>query len=161
MPSGILPAITTIQRSAASQGKKVLAVPDEVGDSEGLYWKYESFLKRQDSAFYSVVGAAGELFSVRANLYEPLPHHIILDDFVLSLSIAQKGYRILYEPDAYAMELPSFSIGDEQKRKVRIAAGGSRQSACSPPCWHSGDIPNSPIYTFLTACSDGPLAPSA
>jgi len=120
--------------------KKVLAAPheagdsksdeaadskgDEVGDSEGLYWKYESFLKRQDSAFYSVVGAAGELFSVRANLYEPLPHTIILDDFVLSLSIAQKGYRILYEPDAYAMELPSFSIGDEQKRKIRIAAGG-------------------------------------
>jgi biofilm PGA synthesis N-glycosyltransferase PgaC len=112
--------------------KKVLAIPDEagekkgdeVGDSEGLYWKYESFLKRQDSAFYSVVGAAGELFSVRASLYEPLPHSIILDDFVLSLSIAQKGYRILYEPDAYAMELPSFSIGDEQKRKIRIAAGG-------------------------------------
>jgi len=108
--------------------KKVLPTgthhPDEVGDGEGLYWKYESFLKKQDSAFYSVVGAAGELFSLRAALYEPLPDHIILDDFVLSLSIAQKGYRVLYEPDAYAMELPSFSIADEQKRKVRIAAGG-------------------------------------
>jgi biofilm PGA synthesis N-glycosyltransferase PgaC len=96
----------------------------EVGEGEGLYWKYESFLKKQDSAFYSVVGAAGELFSLRSILYEPLPHHIILDDFVLSLRVTQKGYRILYEPEAFAMELPSFSIADEQKRKIRIAAGG-------------------------------------
>jgi biofilm PGA synthesis N-glycosyltransferase PgaC len=107
--------------------KKVLPAGDkhdEVGDGEGLYWKYESFLKQLDSDFYSVVGAAGELFSVRRDLYEALPHNIILDDFVLSLKVAQKGYRILYEPGAYAMELPSFSLKDEQKRKVRIAAGG-------------------------------------
>ena len=107
--------------------KKVLSATlhsEEVGEGEGLYWKYESFLKEQDSAFYSVVGAAGELFSLRTKLYEPLPHHIILDDFVLSLRVAQQGYRVLYEPDAFAMELPSLSIADEQKRKVRIAAGG-------------------------------------
>ncbi|HET6252707.1 MAG TPA: glycosyltransferase family 2 protein [Puia sp.] len=107
--------------------KKVLSATAnarEVGEGEGLYWKYESFLKRQDSAFYSVVGAAGELFSLRTDLYEPLPHNIILDDFVLSLRVTEKGLRVLYEPEAYAMELPSFSIADEQKRKVRIAAGG-------------------------------------
>lgn len=107
--------------------KKVLSTTPnalEVGEGEGLYWKYESFLKTQDSRFYSVVGAAGELFSLRATLCEPLPHHIILDDFVLSLRVAQKGSRVLYEPDAYAMELPSFSIVDERKRKIRIAAGG-------------------------------------
>jgi biofilm PGA synthesis N-glycosyltransferase PgaC len=107
--------------------KKVLSTtPDaeEVGEGEGLYWRYESFLKKQDSTFYSVVGAAGELFSLRTKLYDPLPHHIILDDFVTSLRVAQQGFRVLYEPEAYAMELPSFSIADEQKRKVRIAAGG-------------------------------------
>jgi poly-beta-1,6-N-acetyl-D-glucosamine synthase len=97
---------------------------DEVGEGEGLYWKYESFLKKSDSAFYSVVGAAGELFSLRKGLYEELPDNIILDDFVLSLKVTQKGYRVLYEPEAYAMEMPSFSLKDEQKRKVRIAAGG-------------------------------------
>jgi biofilm PGA synthesis N-glycosyltransferase PgaC len=107
--------------------KKVLTAPagsNEVGDGEGLYWKYESSLKKLDSDFYSVVGAAGELFSLRRNLYEAIPHEAILDDFVLSLRVAQKGFRIHYEPDAYAMELPSFSLKDEQKRKVRIAAGG-------------------------------------
>ena len=95
-----------------------------VGDSEGAYWKYESFLKKLDSEFYSVVGAAGELFSVRRILYESISYAVILDDFVISMKVAQKGYRIMYEPGAYAMELPSFSMQDEQKRKIRIAAGG-------------------------------------
>lgn len=94
------------------------------GAGEGAYWKYESRLKKIDSDFYSVVGAAGELFSLRKELYEPLDASIILDDFVLSLRVTLKGYRVRYDPAAYAMELPSFSLGDERKRKVRIAAGG-------------------------------------
>jgi len=94
------------------------------GGGEGAYWKYESRLKKIDSAFYSVVGAAGELFSVRKELYVPLEDSVVLDDFVLSLRVAEKGYRIRYEPEACATELPSFSIKDEQKRKIRIAAGG-------------------------------------
>ncbi|HWJ92410.1 MAG TPA: glycosyltransferase family 2 protein, partial [Flavisolibacter sp.] len=106
--------------------KKVVSVsesPDEVGAGEGLYWKYESFLKKIDSEFYSVVGAAGELFSLRKTLFEPVPDSVILDDFIISMRVAGQGYRIVYEPEAFAMELPSFSIRDQQKRKVRIAAG--------------------------------------
>jgi len=97
---------------------------DGPGEGEGLYWKYESALKRIDSEFYSVVGAAGELFSFRKSLYEPIPATVILDDFIISMRIAEKGYRVLYEPGAYAMETPSFSMEEERKRKVRIAAGG-------------------------------------
>lgn len=107
--------------------KKVTSLParqGEVGPGEGMYWKYESFLKKIDSEFYSVVGAAGELFSVRKQLYEPIKDNVILDDFVISLQTAQRGYRIIYAPDAYATELPSFSLHDEQKRKIRITAGG-------------------------------------
>jgi biofilm PGA synthesis N-glycosyltransferase PgaC len=107
--------------------KKVLTTTsqgDNVGAGEGLYWKYESLLKRIDADFYSVVGAAGELFSLRTSLYEPLSPDIILDDFILSLRVAEKGFRVAYEPTAYAMEEPSFSFRDEQKRKIRIAAGG-------------------------------------
>jgi biofilm PGA synthesis N-glycosyltransferase PgaC len=94
------------------------------GSGEGLYWKYESRLKQIDSDFYSVVGAAGELFSLRRTLYQPMSENTILDDFVLSLKVADQGYRILYEPDAFARETPSFSLREEQKRKIRIAAGG-------------------------------------
>lgn len=115
--------------------KKVIAPESEdenAASSEGLYWKYESFLKKLDSGFYTVVGAAGELFSVRKNLYEPVAPEVILDDFIISMKIAQRGYRIVYEPGAFAMELPSVSIQDEKKRKIRIAAGGFQAMAMLP-----------------------------
>jgi len=100
------------------------SLKNEVEEGEGLYWKYESILKKIDSHFYSVVGAAGELFSTKKSLYEPISANIILDDFIISMKIAQRGYRIAYEPNAYASELSSISIKDEEKRKTRIAAGG-------------------------------------
>jgi poly-beta-1,6-N-acetyl-D-glucosamine synthase len=94
------------------------------GAGEGLYWKYESFLKKKDSEVYSVVGAAGELFSVRRELYKEPSENIIIEDFYLSLSIAADGYRFIYEPNAYATETASVSVEEEWKRKVRISAGG-------------------------------------
>ena len=91
---------------------------------EGIYWKYESFLKRLDSEFHSAVGAAGELVAFRTDLYEELPDDTILDDFMQSMLIASKGYKTVYESDAYAMESGSASISEEMKRKIRISAGG-------------------------------------
>lgn len=110
---------------AVSGEKRVMQ--DTLSDAtagEGFYWKYESTLKKWDSELYSVVGAAGELFSVRRSLYRPVEPDTILDDFMISMQIAEKGYRIVYEPDAYASELSSENIKEELKRKVRIAAGG-------------------------------------
>lgn len=103
---------------------QVQASDAAAGVGEGLYWKYESFLKRLDTQLNSVVGAAGELFAVRRNLFQTVEKDTLLDDFVISLRIAEAGYQVVYEPEAYAIEKPSFSIGEEQKRKVRIAAGG-------------------------------------
>ncbi len=97
---------------------------DATAAGEGFYWKYESTLKKWDFELYSVVGAAGELFSVRTELYEPVPKNIIIEDFYLSLRIAQRGYRVAYAPDAYALESSSASTKEELKRKIRIAAGG-------------------------------------
>jgi len=97
---------------------------DASAAGEGFYWKYESTLKKWDSELYSVVGAAGELFSVRTSLYRPVSPDTLLDDFMISMLIAQQGYRIVYEPAAYATELSSANITEELKRKVRIAAGG-------------------------------------
>jgi cellulose synthase/poly-beta-1,6-N-acetylglucosamine synthase-like glycosyltransferase len=90
---------------------------------EGLYWKYESLLKKLDSQLYTTVGAAGELFSIRTILFEKAPEDTIIEDFVQSLQLCIKGYVVRYEPMAYAMEGPSVSIKEEMKRKVRICAG--------------------------------------
>jgi cellulose synthase/poly-beta-1,6-N-acetylglucosamine synthase-like glycosyltransferase len=111
---------------AVAGEKRILTGEDEAaaGAGEGLYWKYESQLKRWDAELHTIVGAAGELFAVRTDLYEHVEPDTILDDFIISLRIAGKGYKVAYEPEAYALESPSFSILDEQKRKIRIAAGG-------------------------------------
>lgn len=111
----------------AVAGEKRIRV-DESADAgtagEGFYWKYESALKQWDSELNTVVGAAGELFSVRRELYESVPDDTILDDFMISMLIAAKKYRIVYEPQSYALEYASHNIREELKRKIRIAAGG-------------------------------------
>jgi cellulose synthase/poly-beta-1,6-N-acetylglucosamine synthase-like glycosyltransferase len=96
---------------------------DATGAGEGIYWKYESTLKKWDSELYTVVGAAGELFSIRTHLFQPVPKDTLIEDFVMTMRIAAAGYRVVYEPDAYAAEGQSASIGEELKRKIRIAAG--------------------------------------
>jgi biofilm PGA synthesis N-glycosyltransferase PgaC len=115
----------------AVSGEKRVSTEDasDATAGEGFYWKYESKLKTWDAELYSVVGAAGELFSIRTKLYEPVPADTILDDFMISLLIAKKGYRIAYEPQAYAAEGGSESVKEELKRKIRIAAGGMQSIA--------------------------------
>ena len=111
---------------AVAGEKRILVEEQDTANAagEGFYWCYESTLKRWDSELYSVVGAAGELFSLRTYLFEAVPPDTIIEDFFMTLRIAQKGYRVVYEPDAYAAESSSASVGEELKRKIRIAAGG-------------------------------------
>ncbi|MBQ6767074.1 MAG: glycosyltransferase family 2 protein [Prevotella sp.] len=97
---------------------------ETVAEGEGLYWKYESTLKKLDSELYSAMGAAGELCAIRTPLYREMPEDTLLDDFILSMLIVDEGYRIAYTPDAFAMEYGSADMREESKRKRRIAAGG-------------------------------------
>ena len=94
------------------------------GAGEGIYWKLESWVKRMDAELNSAVGAVGELFAIRTELFEDVETDTILDDFMISLRIAQKGYSIAYTPNAYAEETASLNVSEELKRKIRIAAGG-------------------------------------
>lgn len=111
----------------AVAGEKRILVEETADASsagEGFYWKYESLLKKWDYALYSGVGAAGELFSIRKALYQPVESDTIIDDHMIAMRIAENGYIIAYEPAAYAMETASADVKEELKRKIRIAAGG-------------------------------------
>lgn len=105
------------KRVAAAEGSGAAA-------TEGAYWKYESKLKELDYRLHSAVGAAGELFAVRRELWRTMPEDTLLDDFVCSMLIAADGYKIAYCKEAYALETPSADMVEEGKRKRRIAAGG-------------------------------------
>jgi cellulose synthase/poly-beta-1,6-N-acetylglucosamine synthase-like glycosyltransferase len=106
--------------------KRIISKTEDTaaGAGEGLYWQYESLLKKWDAELYSVVGAAGELFAIRTHLYKHVEKDTLLDDFIISLRVAQEGYTIQYDPEAYAIESASANVKEELKRKVRISAGG-------------------------------------
>jgi biofilm PGA synthesis N-glycosyltransferase PgaC len=132
----------------AVAGEKRILVEESADASsagEGFYWKYESKLKKWDYELYSNVGAAGELFSIRTALYQPVESDTIIDDHMIAMRIAEKGSIIAYEPEAYAMETASADVKEELKRKIRIAAGGIQsilrlKKAANP--FHN------PVFTF-------------
>ncbi len=90
---------------------------------EGFYWSVESWLKRLDYQFYSTIGATGELFAIRRELFHPVESDTLLDDFIISMRTTEQGFRVAYEPTAIASEHSSSNVKEELKRKVRIAAG--------------------------------------
>lgn len=110
---------------AVAGEKKIISnkATSSAGEAERLYWKYESFMKKLDAELNTVTGAAGELFSIRTKLFEALDDEIILDDFIISMQVCLQGYKIAYEHGAFASEMPSASLAEEEKRKVRISAG--------------------------------------
>jgi biofilm PGA synthesis N-glycosyltransferase PgaC len=94
------------------------------GGGEGYYWRYESFLKQSDSNLSSVMGASGELFAIRREAFQPVEEDSIIEDFVLSMRLVGDGWRVIYEPNAIATELPTNSLHSDWQRRTRIAAGG-------------------------------------
>ena len=107
-------------------GEKRITAKGVVGISESLYWQYESFMKKTESNIHSVIAGAGELFAFRKELYKPLQENLLIDDFMLSASILQQGYKIVYEEKAVATEPPSTNLLQEANRKVRIGAGAAQ-----------------------------------
>ena len=125
--------------------KKVMAKndSDEAAQGEGLYWKYESTLKRLDGELYSAMGAAGELCIIRRQLMTEIPDDTLLDDFIISMETVRKGYKIAYTSKAYAMEYGSADLHEESKRKRRIAAGGLQS------CWRLRSLMNPLRYPVV------------
>jgi poly-beta-1,6-N-acetyl-D-glucosamine synthase len=107
---------------AVSGGRNVIG-ETSLGNAEGLYWKYEEFIKRQESRLDSCVGVAGDLLAVRRTIYVSPPAGIINDDFYTALSILKKGYRVVYAPQARSYHPVAPSEQDEVERRTRMTAG--------------------------------------
>jgi biofilm PGA synthesis N-glycosyltransferase PgaC len=108
----------------AASGAKVIDEGDgNLGASEGLYWKYESFIKKQESRLGSCTSASGEILAIRKNAYVSPPDKIVNDDFYLAMQVIRQGYRFVYVPDAKSVERVSLTAKDEVKRRTRIIAG--------------------------------------
>jgi cellulose synthase/poly-beta-1,6-N-acetylglucosamine synthase-like glycosyltransferase len=91
--------------------------------AEGIYWRYEVFLKFLESRLNMLLGANGALFAIRRELFEPVPQFGVIDDFLIAMKVHERGYRIVYNPEAIGEEEFAPSVRHEFRRRVRIGAG--------------------------------------
>jgi cellulose synthase/poly-beta-1,6-N-acetylglucosamine synthase-like glycosyltransferase len=95
--------------------------PNASAESEGLYWKLETWMKKRESHFGSVVGGDGAIYAIRRELYSPL-RSTDINDFLNPLQIIVRGYRGVYEPSAICFEEAGDTFEKEFRRKVRIVS---------------------------------------
>ncbi len=107
---------------AVSGGRDVIGA-SPLGKAESLYWKYEEFIKINETKLGNCVGVAGDLLAVRKSLFTPPPAKIINDDFYMALSVIQKGYRVIYAPEARSSHPVAASEQGEIERRARMIAG--------------------------------------
>ncbi|HYN89398.1 MAG TPA: hypothetical protein VER55_12755, partial [Ardenticatenaceae bacterium] len=93
------------------------------GQGEGLYWRYESWLKRREFRLGTTVALVGELAAVRRSRWQPVPVDVAIDDLWIALDALEGGSRVAYEPDAVAVELAGASGRDTWERRTRVVAG--------------------------------------
>lgn len=94
-----------------------------IGDGCGVYWRYEKWIRANESRLDSTVGATGAIYAIRRELFEPIPEDTILDDVLIPLQIVRRGYRVLFEPGALAWDSAPRDARHEFARKVRTLAG--------------------------------------
>ncbi|MDD5529965.1 MAG: glycosyltransferase family 2 protein [bacterium] len=96
---------------------------DNVGINEGLYWKFENFIKQKESILGSTF-VDGSIYAIRKETYPfPASDRIIMDDFAVSLGVINKNYRVVFEPEAISYEGASKGSSEEFRRKIRILRG--------------------------------------
>ena len=91
------------------------------GEGEGLYWRYEDKIKQAEGELHSVISANGAIFSIRRELFSPLPtQRAVNDDLILTSAVIRQGKRVIYDPQAVAEENTSPDMKNEFRRKIRI-----------------------------------------
>ena len=94
-----------------------------VGDGVGAYWRYEKLIRRSESAFDSTVGATGAVYAIRRSLFEPMAPDTLLDDVLIPVRIARRGFRVVFDARARAWDHAATTARHEYTRKVRTIAG--------------------------------------
>jgi cellulose synthase/poly-beta-1,6-N-acetylglucosamine synthase-like glycosyltransferase len=105
-------------------GRLILTDPESGRNSESLYWRYETFLKRCEGRLGALLGANGAIYAIRQHLFQPIPPDTIVDDMVIPLEAKlRSGCAILYDCEAVAHEETAKDVRAEFHRRSRIGAG--------------------------------------
>jgi cellulose synthase/poly-beta-1,6-N-acetylglucosamine synthase-like glycosyltransferase len=102
---------------------EVDASSSSMGEGVDAYWKLEKFVRKNESVFDSCIGCTGAVYAIRRELFTPIPDDTILDDVVIPMGIAQRGWRVIYDTSAVAFDPQSLEPAAEKIRKKRTLAG--------------------------------------
>ncbi|MGH9417117.1 MAG: glycosyltransferase [Terriglobales bacterium] len=94
--------------------------------TEGAYWSYECLLRLMEGRLGATITASGALYAVRRACFPRLDSTAWIEDFLVPMHARRAGYRVLYDPEAWAWETPANSVGGEFRRRVRLAMGSFR-----------------------------------
>lgn len=109
-------------RVGAVSGELMIEDGETGEGNAGLYWRYEKWIRKRQSALDSVMGATGCIYAMRRELVVKLPDDCLLDDVYLPLEAFFRGYRIVFEERAKAYDRAA-PLENEFRRKVRTLAG--------------------------------------
>ncbi len=98
----------------------------------GFYWKIEKIIRRLESDTGSVVGVTGAIYALRRELYVDLPADTILDDVLVPMNVARAGYRVAFNPKAFAYDQLFVEQSKEFSRKVRTLTGNLQLLRLTP-----------------------------
>ena len=108
---------------ATTGAKLIIQDGGNLSGAEGIYWKYESWIKKNETALGTCTSSVGEILAVRRALYNPPPNNIINDDYYMVLDLIRRGFRVHYVPEARSLEYISATTRDEMVRRSRMNAG--------------------------------------
>lgn len=119
---------------AVSGSLDIATADDGAGKGIDAYWSLEKRIRHWESQIDSSIGCTGAIYMIRRALYEPLPPDTILDDVVVPMSIAVKGCRVRFDPEAKAYDPQQLTTQNESRRKTRTLAGNF-QMLFRHPSW--------------------------
>jgi cellulose synthase/poly-beta-1,6-N-acetylglucosamine synthase-like glycosyltransferase len=102
-------------------GDVSFSAADGATNQEGVYWRYEMFLRRRESELASITAGNGAIYAVRREAYLVVPP-VMSHDISLPFMLVKHGWRASYEPAARASEKMTPSIEGEFSRKRRMAS---------------------------------------
>ena len=102
------------------------AAGEEAGQTEALYWKYETALRLMEARLGATLTPSGAIYAVRGEAYEPPTPDVLVDDILTLMNVRRAGYAVHYDPEAKAVDYPASSVAGEFRRRVRIATGSFR-----------------------------------
>jgi biofilm PGA synthesis N-glycosyltransferase PgaC len=119
----VLKPLSDPEVGAVTGAKVVDGGSAALSGGERAYWRYESFVKRQESRLGCCTGVVGELLAVRRELVPEFPADLVNDDFFIAMQVARRGYRVAYAPRAQSWEPTAGSMSSDVVRRRRMTAG--------------------------------------